>query len=381
MAGRDPAMPIAQAHQRGRAGACHRHRSGEIDAQHRDRVAHRRRHVEMRSGQRAVVAAAGAVLHGDVAALQHELARLRSDRGHRIGHQHEAAGRLAAQRQAERGRVHMMAVDDQPADQRVRIERGADHARLARAERRHGIEQMGDAAHARGHRRLGLVVARIGMPRCDHHAGGDELLDVRSRHAFGRERHQRAAARQAGQRCDPLRVERADLLGRMDALAIDVEERALDMDAEHARYARRDRRVHGRHRAADDVEIVADQRGEEAGGAEAAMRGADRGDALHGRRVVEQHAAAAIDLGIDESGDERAVQPPRLGAGGNRAGRHHAGDARAVDQDGDIFAERAVDQRACRDQRLHQMVSVTLASDGGRSGSKPRAIESALAAR
>jgi hypothetical protein len=240
---------------------------------------------------------------------------------------------------------------------------------------------MRDPAHAGGHRRLGLVVARIGMPRRDDHAGGDELIDVRNRDALGRQRHQRAPAPEPGQRRDPLGIERADLVGRMDALAIDVEKRALDMDAEHPGHTGLDRGIDGDHRAADHVEIVADQRRQEAGGAEAAMRGTDRGDACDRWFIVEQHAAAAIHLGIDEAGDERTGQALPLGVCGKRVGRDHTEDARAVDQHGDAGLQRAVHQHACRYQRLHQIVSVTLASDGGRSGSKPRAIESALAAR
>ena len=54
-------------------------------------------------------------------------------------------------------------------------------------------------------------------------------------------------------------------------------------------------------RARDDVQIVADQRRQKPGGAEAPMRAADRGDRVDGRFGIEEHAAAAVDLRIEKS--------------------------------------------------------------------------------
>ena len=77
-------------------------------------------------------------------------------------------------------------------------------------------------------------------------------------------------------------------------------------------HARCDRPPRGGDRLGDPGRVVADQGRQEAGGAEAPMRRADGGDALERRRVVEQHAAAAIDLDIDEA---RRQQPREIPAG------------------------------------------------------------------
>ena len=49
------------------------------------------------------------------------------------------------------------------------------------------------------------------------------------------------------------------------------------------------------------MQIVADERGQEADRAEAPMRAADLDDRIDAWIVVEQHAAAAVDLRVDES--------------------------------------------------------------------------------
>jgi hypothetical protein len=72
------------------------------------------------------------------------------------------------------------------------------------------------------------------------------------------------------------------------------------VDAHDARHALGNRRVGGVDRARHDVEVVADQRGQEAGRAVPAVRLADAADRLDARRVVEQHAAATVDLGVDK---------------------------------------------------------------------------------
>jgi hypothetical protein len=115
----------------------------------------------------------------------------------------------------------------------------------------------------------------------------------------------------------------------------------------------------------------------------APVRGADRGDAFDGRRIVEQHAAAAIDLGVDEPGKQgRALKIVAHRIGGDFARRDDREDALALDQHSFIVAKDTRAKHAAIDQSSdHQTVSVTLASRGGRSGSSPRRSDSALTAR
>src|SRR3546814_2271422 len=53
---------------------------------------------------------------------------------------------------------------------------------------------------------------------------------------------------------------------------------------------------------------VADQGRQEGGGAEARVRGADRRDRFDIDLVVEQYAAAAVDLRVDEAGQQRSEE-------------------------------------------------------------------------
>ncbi len=157
------------------------------------------------------------------------------------------------------------------------------------------------------------------------------------------------------------------------------------MNAEHAGYARVDGGLHGAHRARHHVEIVADQRGQEAGRAEAAVRGADGANGLDARIVVEQHAAAAVHLRVDEARQQQiAAKIAPDGVANARVGvAHDIDDVPALEQHGAALDEAGIEHHAAVDQRghPHHSVSVTLFRNGGRSGSRPRAIESAFAMR
>src|SRR3546814_15135995 len=65
---------------------------------------------------------------------------------------------------------------------------------------------------------------------------------------------------------------------------------------------------------------VADQGRQEGGGAEARVRGADRRDRFDIDLVVEQYAAAAVDLRVDEAGQQPAAFEVDLALGGRIAG-------------------------------------------------------------
>ena len=88
--------------------------------------------------------------------------------------------------------------------------------------------------------------------------------------------------------------------GGMHALAPGIDERSFDMDSERARHAFL-RLARGGERRVEHARRVGHDRRQEGGHASAPMRGGDRGDSLNGRIGVEQHAAAAVDLPIDEA--------------------------------------------------------------------------------
>ena len=142
------------------------------------------------------------------------------------------------------------------------------------------------------------------MSQADQHADPRQCRDSIGRRQLGRERHHHLAAPRLEQQRHQRIVQRTEMPRIVDPLARDVDHRALDMRTEHARYARRDRRVGRVERLRDRFVGIADQRRQERGGAERAMRIADRGNALDTQRVVEEDAAAAIDLCIDETGHQ-----------------------------------------------------------------------------
>src|SRR3546814_11776879 len=79
------------------------------------------------------------------------------------------------------------------------------------------------------------------------------------------------------------------------------------MDADDAGHALLDRGVDRGERGGDLRRRVADQRRQEGGGAEARVRGADRRYGIDIDLIVEQHPAAAVDLRVDEAGQQPAA--------------------------------------------------------------------------
>ena len=94
---------------------------------------------------------------------------------------------------------------------------------------------------------------------------------------------------------------------------------AFEVKAEEAGHRRLARGKAGGDGPFRDLAIVGDQRRQERGRTDAGMGGADGADAFEIWLLVEQHAATAIDLQVDEAGDER--EPVH---------RHSAGIARHV---------------------------------------------------
>ncbi len=153
----------------------------------------------------------------------------------------------------------------------------------------------------------------------------------------------------------------------MDAPAARAQEGPLDVDAEQARHALGHGLAGGFDGDFDRGQVVADQGGQEAGGAVSPMRRADAGDGLHRRGVVEQHPAAAVHLDVDEAGQEDGAPKVAL-AGGWRLfrGRPDAHDAVAAQAHGEPVLEPALGHHPAVDQNdVHHTVSVTLRRCGG----------------
>src|SRR5882724_3172991 len=111
------------------------------------------------------------------------------------------------------------------------------------------------------------------------------------------------------------------------------------------------------------------------------MRGGDAGDGLGRRLLVEQDAAAAIDLNVDIAGRKQTAGKVQRGAARSFGVRDDRGDPLGFDND------RLVDEKifAIENPRAgkydHQTVSVTLRRLRGRSGSRPSRRASASARR
>ena len=83
----------------------------------------------------------------------------------------------------------MHAVDDHAEPRTGRFERRRDRPRLARLERTHRVEEMGEADEPFRQRRFGLRIGRHRMAEADADAGRGELRDEAGRHLLGRQGH------------------------------------------------------------------------------------------------------------------------------------------------------------------------------------------------
>ena len=113
-----------------------------------DRIAHRRGHIEVRARERALFRGQPSVGQLDRSADQFETVQRCADRRHGIGDKGNPVGAFRRKRGADRNRIDMDSVDDETGRQPVLRQRRADDPRCARTQRRHGIEQMGDAGRA-----------------------------------------------------------------------------------------------------------------------------------------------------------------------------------------------------------------------------------------
>ncbi|GMA75536.1 hypothetical protein GCM10025880_19530 [Methylorubrum aminovorans] len=304
-------------------------------------VTHGLGHGDRRARQGAVLAGE-AVAGSDDAAPEQGEGRVRAgvaDGRHGIAHQHQPLAPLEAQGQPKLVAADMVAVGDDPGKRRLFREGDAHRAGLARADLGHRVEQMGEAGEPLRHRRPDRGTRIRRMPGADPCAAGDEVCHRAGRHPLGRQRHQGKAARpQAGEKLGVAGAECGEPAGIVDADPLRAQERPLEMDAEDAGNACRDRFRDALDRRPDRRPRVGDEGGQQGSGAAFAVGGRDPGDADDARIVVEQHPAAAIDLTIDEARrqDRAGRQPHERHAGGRFGG--DVGDPPAA-QDDDAVAE------------------------------------------
>ncbi len=268
-----------------------------------------------------------------------------------------------------------MTIKSAPADQV--FERGADNARLAALHGRHGVEQMREAAHAGVERSPRRRVVGAAVITGNDDAALDQTADCLRADALEARRDQRAATAQRRSRGNVAALRDSKFCRIVDSAAFRGEIGALEVDAEHARYAgtdgldatRGDCRARQRRRRPSSASagIVVPRPG---------MRRAYAPDRIDARRVVEQHAAAAVIMAVDETRNEAgAMQIMHVGAADARVRcLGSAADAAAVDEDS-MPGEKAVAGEDAGDDEDASVftVSVTLRRlRRAQSGLRPR---------
>ena len=193
-------------------------------------------HRQHRAGKRAVLPhrrRPGTDLDGDLTKLERAVHRgaCGSDR---VGDERDAAG--GAGPDEAHGLVGEVVAVDNHRDHDIGAgESDAGDAWVTRAERAHGVEDVGDRADAEVERVLGVRGGRVRVAGRDGDAALAEPLDQRVRaRQFGRERHlcHVAGVEQAVEEGD---VGCAQMLERMRARPFRGEKRAFEMRPENAR--------------------------------------------------------------------------------------------------------------------------------------------------
>ena len=203
--------------------------------------------------------------------------------------------------------MNVVAVGDEAEHAIRQIQRGADHSGVASGHRPHSVIQVGKALHAGNRCSTALLIAGRGVSAKNHHPGSAELPDDFRRGFFRRKRGHRDQTRlKGGEDLHPFLVYLAEHPLGMRASALRVQKRPLQVDTQDAGYALHRSLLHGVNRRTHDVIAIADERGKKRGGPEFCVRRAHGSQRVERRRVVEQYAAPAVDLDIDESGRQAA---------------------------------------------------------------------------
>jgi hypothetical protein len=203
--------------------------------------------------------------------------------------------------------MNVMAIGDQPAETFVVRECHPHHAGFPAIHLAHRVENMREGASAGFEGRLDFSHHRFGMAEAHQHAFIGKRFDQRGLHAIRRQRQHHAAAIGIGDPFNILCRHLADELFGMGAFALDIEKRALDMDAEHARNALGDCRSHGGDRRFGHLRRVGDDRRQHPGRAEFPVRLGDAPHAINRGMIIEQGAATAVCLHVDEARCQQAA--------------------------------------------------------------------------
>ena len=195
----------------------------------------------------------------------------------------------------------MMAIDDDAAPAVCVMQSCTNDTRLAAAQRRHGIEQMREPGKAMPQ---GIFYHRVGGVGVS--GGNDYATCCKQRNHLWcghlrRECYQRPADVERRQKCHRIAIERTKLTRIVRTLAGCVQKRSFEVHANDAGYV-------GGHRVANCIDcagdygkIIANQGRQKAGGAKASMRRRHGANSRHTWVIIEQHAAATVDLNVDET--------------------------------------------------------------------------------
>ena len=158
------------------------------------------------------------------------------------------------------------------------------------------------------------------------------------------------------------------------AASLRVDERALDVNPENARAALAAGNGDCFDCGLENLFTVGDHRRQQAGRAESAMGKGNAADAVGRRLLVEESAAAAVHLRIDEARRQESALEIDLADRLRQAARRNDGlDAGVFDDDRGTGDDRSPveDPGAGQGEPAHR-VSVTFLRSRGRSGSRPR---------